>query len=58
MSPDNIEHNLIKISGILPREYDTWIDAEGQLRRAGFFNIDLARNYLLNALKWKQSNIK
>lgn len=58
MSPDNVEHNLTEISGILPQEYDTWIDAEGKLRRAGSFNIDLARTYLLNALKWKRSNIK
>ena len=58
MSADNVEYNLNKISGILPQEYDTWIDAEGQLRRAGLFDIELARNYLLNALRWKQSNIR
>lgn len=58
MGPDNVEYNLNQISGLLPQEYETWIDAEGQLRRAGSFDIDLARNYLLNALKWNQANIK
>ena len=56
MSPENVKHNLDNISGILPKEYKIWIDAEGQLRRSGAFNIELARNYLLNALEWNQSN--
>ena len=58
MSPDNVEHNLNKISKILPQKYKTWVDAEGQLRRAGSFDIELARNYLLNALKWNLFNTK
>lgn len=58
LSPDNVKCNLDKISGNLQKEYKTWIDAEGQLRRAGAFDIELARNYLRNALSWNKSNIK
>lgn len=58
LSPKNIENNLEKISKILPSEYTTWIDAEGQLRRAGSFDIELAHIYLTNALKWYKNNTK
>lgn len=60
LSPDNVYENLNKISNILPKDYETWIDAEGQLRDiyTGSFNLDLARNYLTNAIEWNNQNCK
>lgn len=59
LSPDNVKENLDKISQILPTNYDTWIDAEGQLRdRYGAMDISLARDYLNNALDWYKQHSK
>lgn len=58
LSPENVANNMDKISNILPEKYETWIDAEGQLRRNNTFDIELARNYLLNALKWNKYHTK
>ena len=58
MSPENVIKNLNKISQILPRNYKTWIDAEGQLRTNGAMDLNKARAYLNNALKWNQMNTK
>lgn len=60
LSPFNVRDNLDKISGVLPADYDTWIDAEGRLRdiTTGAMDISLAREYLNNALAWHKQHSK
>lgn len=59
ISPKNVEENLNKISNILPQDYETWIDAEGQLRgNKWVFNLNLARDYLNRAIKWNNTHTK
>ena len=53
LSPENVKANLSKISAALeyPRD-DIWIDAEGKLKTDDKFDINRARQYILNAEKW------
>jgi len=52
LSPENITENLNKINTLLPREYTTWIDAEGKLKNPDTkqFDITRAEKYIQNAL--------
>lgn len=54
ISPYNVTTVLGKISNILPQNYQTWIDAEGQLRdkTSGVMDLNLAREYLRYASNW------
>ncbi len=58
LSAENISENLTEISYVLPNFYKTWIDAEYNLKKQGTnqFDINLATNYVLNALKWNNKN--
>lgn len=59
LSPENVKDCLGKIEQILPADYSTWIDAEGQLRGCfGGMALSRARAYLDNALKWCKENTK
>lgn len=61
LGPDNVAKNLDKINAILPRNYETWIDAEGKLRdrcTTGSFTLELAEKYLQNALAWYNQHTK
>jgi len=60
LSPYNVVEKLNKISSLLPYNYETWIDAEGQLRDIYFGALDLnkARMYLDNALGWYKEHVK
>ena len=59
ISPTNVCENLDKIARVLPADYETWIDAEGRLRdRTGAMDIERAKNYLVNAIKWNNQNTK
>lgn len=57
MSPENVTENLNKISAVTPRDYTTWIDAEGRLMKPGtrHFDIDRARQYIKKALAWQDT---
>ena len=56
LSPENIADNLAKINLLLPRNYKTWIDAEGKLKTTDTKQFDVARAelYIQNALKYGQ----
>jgi hypothetical protein len=56
---ENIAENLNKISAVVPRGRDIWIDAEGRLMKPGTREFDVARAkiYVSNALKWLEKNI-
>ena len=59
ISPTKVSDTLDKIANVVPADYDTWIDAEGQLRgRGGGMDISLAREYLNNALAWYNQHKK
>jgi len=60
LSPENVSENLNKISAVTPRDYSTWIDAEGRLMKPGTrqFDIDRARQYVRNALAWQEAQNK
>lgn len=60
LSASNVCQSLDKISSVLPADYSTWIDAEGQLRDCRFGKMDLnkAREYLVNALGWYKEHVK
>ena len=61
LGPDNVAKNLDKINEILPKNYETWIDAEGKLRdkqTTGSFTLELAEKYLQNALAWHNQHTK
>ena len=61
LGPDNIAKNLDKINEILPKNYETWIDAKGKLcdRESTFsFTLELAEKYLQNALAWYNRHTK
>jgi hypothetical protein len=55
LSPENIAENLAKIDSVLPRDYKTWIDAEGKLKDQITKQFDTARAelYIQNALKYE-----
>jgi hypothetical protein len=62
ISADNIIGNLRKIDTIVPKDYETWVDAEGRLKSADLFNekpkfdVDLARAYITRANMWAKNN--
>ena len=59
LSSYNVIERMGKIAAVLPADYATWIDAEGQLRDLfGQMNLHQARAYLDNALKWCKENTK
>ena len=60
MSPENVTENLNKISAVTPRDYATWIDAEGRLMKPGTrqFDIDRAHQYIKKALAWQDAQNK
>lgn len=58
LSPDNVVNNLNDINEILPTDYSTWIDAEGQLKSLGsdgkkLFDTGLAKKYIDRAYLWQ-----
>ena len=61
IGPDNVAKNLDKINTILPKNYETWIDAKGKLcdKETTFsFTLELAEKYLQNALNWYNQHTK
>ena len=54
ISPTNVTCVLSQIANILPKDYQTWIDAEGKLRNKQNYSmdLDLAQKYLTEASKW------
>lgn len=56
LSPENVENNLSEIARVQkwPRD-DIWIDAEGKLKTDDKFDINRARQYILNAEHWLQN---
>lgn len=61
LGPDNVAQHLNKISKILPKNYATWIDAEGKLRdykTTGAFTLELAEKYMQNAIAWYNQHTK
>lgn len=58
LSPENVAENLAKIDSVLPRDYETWIDAEGKLKDPVTKQFDTARaeTYIQNALKYELSH--
>ena len=60
LSPENVADNLNKISKIVPKNYTTWIDAEGRLMKPGTreFDLERARDYIQNALAWQHKQNK
>lgn len=53
MSPENVADNLTKISRVAGA-YDIWIDAEGKLKRDDKFDVNRAKQYIQNALRWDE----
>lgn len=60
LSPENVVDNLNKISKVVPKNYTTWIDAEGRLMKPGTREFDLgrARAYVQKALAWQHEQNK
>lgn len=61
LGPGNIAINLNKINKLLPKDYETWIDAEGRLRdtyETYSFSLGLAERYVQEAIKWQKQNTK
>ncbi len=58
LSPENVAMNLQKISRQVPKNYTTWIDAQGRLMRPNtrHFDVNRARSYIENALRWTEQN--
>lgn len=62
MSAENVVGNLRKINSILPKDYNTWIDAEGKLKSSDLFeakpkfDVDLAHAYINRANMWYKQN--
>jgi len=60
ISPDNVIDNLRKINILLPKDYNTWIDAEGRLKTNNLFDeklkfdTQLARLYIARANNWQK----
>ena len=54
--PDNVTTNLYIMNRLLPKNYTTWIDAEGKLRNPDTKQFDCARaeQYIKNALAWQK----
>lgn len=52
---ENIKKNLTEISKVVPKYYETWIDAEGKLMKPGtrLFDFKRAENYITKALNWE-----
>lgn len=57
---DNVYDNLTKISHVVPSSYNTWIDAEHNLKKPNSNQLDIekAKAYVKNALKWQKEHIK
>ena len=55
LSPANVYENLNKINRVLPKKYNTWIDAEGKLKdpEIGKFDTARAEQYIQNAMRWQ-----
>jgi hypothetical protein len=55
LSPENVAQNLEKISQVVPKDYTTWIDAEGKLMKPNSRTWDMKNvtNYVKNALAWE-----
>ncbi len=53
MSPENVADNLTKISRVAGA-HDIWIDAEGKLKRDDKFDVNRAKQYIQNALRWDE----
>jgi phosphoribosylanthranilate isomerase len=51
MSPENVADNLTKISRVAGA-HAIWIDAEGKLKRDDKFDVNRAKQYIQNALRW------
>ena len=61
LGPGNVIKNLDKISTIVPKDYTTWIDAEGKLRdpkTTESFTLELAEKYIENAIAWYNQHTK
>ena len=59
IAPATVSDTLDQIANVVPANYDTWIDAEGRLRDATrTMNLDLARDYLKNAMDWYTQHTK
>jgi hypothetical protein len=61
LGPGNVIKNLDKISTIVPKDYTTWIDAEGKLRdpkTTKSFTLELAEKYIENAIAWYNQHTK
>ena len=61
LGPGNVAKNLDKINNVVPKNYETWIDAEGRLRDeyATFsFSLNLAEKYIKEAIAWQRTKIK
>lgn len=56
ISPENVEQILEKINMVLPRDYITWIDAEGKLKDPYTNQFDVARavEYVRRANNWSR----
>lgn len=50
---ENVADNLTKIKSVAGA-YDIWIDAEGKLKRDDKFDVNRAKQYIQNALKWDE----
>ncbi len=55
---ENVIENMDKISKKIPKNYETWVDAEGKLMKPGTrkFDLDRAQSYIRNVLKWLETN--
>ena len=58
ISPENVSENLCKISSVVPEQRGIWIDAEGRLKTNDRFDINRARQYILNAESWLKKQMQ
>lgn len=54
LNPENISENLDKISNVAG-VFPTWIDAEGGLKTNDKFDVNRAKQYIQNALRWDEN---
>lgn len=57
LSPDNIYEELDKISKVVPKDAEIYIDAQGHLADNKIFSISKARKFITNTLKWQKEHI-
>ena len=52
LSPENVAENLDKISAVVPKNNNVWIDAEGKLKTNDRFDVARAKQYVINVENW------